>query len=309
MSDTQKLPQYWLQFTPTGLERLEEKRHRSGKTAEVIAGLADVSRSLAQKFFKGTPVSVENFQKLCKELDLDWEEIAGLKDATPAGQPEPPINPDELEALVERVRSQGQPDIEKRCGWMRVLDMRQPIGLGAIYTDVNILEKIAGKTRRDLDDLMQGCTPETFDRFSLGRVRETRVGGLDVVQSKKQLMILGRPGAGKTTFMKRLATLCNRAEFLPGQVPVFLTLKEFAETVNQPKLLNFIASAFVPDISVEAVDQMLVRGRGLVLLDGLDEVLEVHHDRVLEEIRAFAQHYAESHIVITCRIAAREYVF
>jgi len=295
--------------TPTGLERLEEKRRLSFKTVEVIAGLAEVSRSSAQKFFAGTPISVESFRALCEALGLDWEEIAGLKEATPAGQPKPSLNPAELAALVERARSQGQPDIEKRCGWMRVLDMRQPIGLGAIYTDVNILEKIAGKTRRDLDDLMQGCTPETFDRFLLGRVRETRVDSLDAVQNKKQLMILGRPGAGKTTFMKRLATLCNRAEFLPGQVPIFVTLKEFAETVNQPGLLNFIASAFVPNISVEAVDQMLLQGRGLVLLDGLDEVLDVHHDRVLEEIRAFAQHYAESHIVITCRIAAREYVF
>jgi len=272
-----------------------------------------VSRSSAQKFFAGTSISVVNFRAMCEALELDWEEIAGLKEAIapiiPVSQLEPPINSDELEALVERARQTGKADIEKQCGWMRVLDMRQPIGLGAIYTDVNILEKIAGKTRRDLDDLMQGCTPETFDRFLLGNVRETRVDGLDAVQNKKQLMILGRPGAGKTTFMKRLATLCNRAEFLPGQVPVFVTLKEFAETFNQPGLLNFIASAFVPDISVEAVDQMLVQGRGLVLLDGLDEVLEEHHDRVLREIRAFAQHYAESHIVITCRIAAREYVF
>jgi len=300
-----------LAATPTGLERLEEKRHRSGKTAEVIAGLADVSRSSAQKFFAGMPISVENFQALCKVLELDWEEIAGLEEAiiVPSSETKLPANPDELAALVEKARQIGKADIEKRCGWMRVLDMRQPIGLGSIYTDVNILEKIAGKTRRDLNDLMQGCTPETFDRFLLGNVRETRVDGLDAVQNKKQLMILGRPGAGKTTFTKRLATLCNRAEFLPGQVPIFVTLKEFAEAIDQPELLNFIASAFVPDISVKAVNQMLLQGRGLVLLDGLDEVLEEHHDRVLREIRAFAQRYAKSHIVITCRIAAREYVF
>jgi predicted NACHT family NTPase len=41
----------------------------------------------------------------------------------------------------------------------------------------------------------------------------------------------------------------------------------------------------------------------------LDEVLEVHHDRVLGEIEAFAQCYGESHVIITCRIAAQEYVF
>ena len=161
---------------------------------------------------------------------------------------------------------------------------------------------------------MQGYNPENFDRFFLGQVREQRVDGLVAIAAKKQLMILGRPGAGKTTFLKRLATLCNRKEFLPGQVPIFVSLKEFAETINQPGLLNFIAHYFVsaesaPNIAMEQVKQILKQGRGLVLLDGLDEVLEKNHDRVLREIREFAQTYDQSHIVITCRIAAREYVF
>jgi predicted NACHT family NTPase len=45
------------------------------------------------------------------------------------------------------------------------------------------------------------------------------------------------------------------------------------------------------------------------LLDGLDEVMEQDHDRVIREIREFAQAYSQNHIVITCRIAAREYIF
>ncbi len=65
-----------IKATPLGLKRLEEKRRMSGKTAEVIGGLAGVSRSLAQKFFKGQPISVENFQSLCTILEVNWEEIA-----------------------------------------------------------------------------------------------------------------------------------------------------------------------------------------------------------------------------------------
>jgi len=294
----------------TGITKAKTARLSKKWSQDDLAGELEITRQPVGNFFSGKAVDAKIFVQICTALELDWEAIAGQKEAiAPSSQPEQTMNPNELEALVERARSQGKPDIEKRCGWMRVLDMRQPIGLGEIYTEVNILEKIAGKTRRELGDLMHGCTAETFDRFLLGQVREKRVGGLDAVRSKKQLMILGRPGAGKTTFMKRLATLCNRGEFLPGQVPIFVTLKEFSETINQPGLLNFVASSFVPDISMEAVGQVLLQGRGLVLLDGLDEVLEVHHDRVLREIKAFAQRYAESHIIITCRIAAREYVF
>ncbi|PZO09956.1 MAG: hypothetical protein DCF25_21155 [Leptolyngbya foveolarum] len=57
------------------------------------------------------------------------------------------------------------------------------------------------------------------------------------------------------------------------------------------------------------VKQILIQGRGLVLLDGLDEVLEKDQDRILKEIREFSQHYDRSHVIITCRIAAKEYVF
>ncbi len=298
--------------TPEGLKQITKKRETSGKTAEVIGDLVSVSRSSAQKFFSGKPIAVENFQKLCKELNLDWEEIAGLRQLEqPATSHSSvsPITPTELEALVQQARERGCKDIEKRCGTMRVLDMNQPIGLGAIYTDVNILEKITGKTRRDLAELMQGCTAENFDRFSLGEVREKRVDGLEAVQAKKQLMILGRPGAGKTTFLKRLATLCNQGEFLLEQVPIFVTLKEFAETINQPGLLDFITHNLSPQIEIAVVDNFLRQGRGLVLLDGLDEVLEKDHDRVLQEIREFARYYDQSHIIITCRIAAQEYVF
>ena len=304
------------QATPDGLQKAKTKL-RKFTSKQAFADLAKVSRSTAQKFFAGQEIGTESFQAICRSLELDWEEIAGLK------QPEQsvashssvlPMNPSDLEALVAQARDRGHRDIEKRCGWMKVLDMTQPIGLGAIYTDVNILEKIAGKTRREITELMKGCNPDNFDRFLLGNVRERRVDGLEAVAAKKQLMILGRPGAGKTTFLKRLATLCNRKKFLSGQVPVFVSLKEFAETINQPGLLNFIAhyflgTEFAPDMAMAQVKQVLKQGRGLVLLDGLDEVLEKDNDRVLKEIQEFAQNYDQSHIIITCRIAAREYVF
>ncbi|TVQ20513.1 MAG: NACHT domain-containing protein, partial [Leptolyngbya sp. DLM2.Bin15] len=297
--------------TPEGLALIEEKRRISEESAQGIGDQAgNIHRSSVQKFYKGTPILTANFKKLCKQLDLDWEIVAGLKKiAPPPALVDVAPDPDELDGLVQQARSHGNADIEKRCGEMKVLDMRQPIGVGAIYTDVNILEKITGRTRQDLGDLMQGQSPEDFDRFLLGAVRERRVDGLEAVRAKKQLMILGRPGAGKTTFLKRLATLCNQGDFLQDQVPIFVTLKEFAETVDRPGLLPFITRYFSPSLSTEAVSSLLEQGRGLVLLDGLDEVLEQDHDRVLGEIRAFAHHYGASHIVITCRIAAREYVF
>ncbi len=230
--------------TPNGLVKAEEK-FRKFTSKKAVADQAEVSRSTVQKFFAGKGIGLDSFRSICAVLDFDWEEIAGLKPSENADDLSLSTNLPELEALVRQARKRGYKDIEQRCGQMRVLDMTQPIELGAIYTDVNILEKVAGKTRREIVDLMQGCSPEEFERAFLGNVREQRVDGLKTVAAKKQLMILGRPGAGKTTFMKRLATLCNRKSFLPDLVPIFVPLKEFAEIVNQPGLLNFIAHYFV----------------------------------------------------------------
>jgi len=132
----------------------------------------------------------------------------------------------DIEALVATIRAQVHGDIQARCGTMRVLDMEQPIGLGDIYTSVNILEKLSGRRRLGLNELLQDCDLENFDRFLLGQVRHERVPGLEAVERHNQLMILGKPGAGKTTFMKRLAILCNQGKFQPQRVPIFVTLKE-----------------------------------------------------------------------------------
>ncbi len=282
-------------LSKAGIEVLKNVMKRNGWTQWQLAEEVKISRSTLNQLLKEQPVKLDTIENLCHVLELKIGQIL-----------EPIALPEELKALVRRLRSQGSASIQKRCGEMRVLDMTTPIGLGSIYTDVNILERLASKTRREMAELM-GCEPDEFDRFGLGKVREKRVDGLEAVERVRQLMILGRPGAGKTTFLKRLATVCNGGEFLAGKVPLFVTLKEWAETVGKPGLLEFVGRSFSEPIA--AVKQALESGRGLVLLDGLDEVLEADHDRVLTEIRSFAENYSDNHIVITCRIAAREYIF
>jgi predicted NACHT family NTPase len=131
-------------------------------------------------------------------------------------------------------------------------------------------------------------------------VRHERVNGLEAIARHNLLMILGRPGSGKTTFLKRLAMWCIAGEQFADRVPVFVTLKEFADSSHKPGLLDFIGNA-------DAMQQVLNAGRAFVLLDGLDEVQSAEHDRVLAEIRNFARKYDQNTIIITCRIAAREY--
>ena len=221
----------------------------------------------------------------------------------------------DIDALVQEIREKVKPNIREWCGTMRVLDMSQPIALTGergIYTNVNILEKITGRRRLDIAELLQNCNPEDFERFGLNRVSEKRVPGLKAVEQHSKLMVLGKPGAGKTTFLKYLAMQCIEGQFQANRVPLFITLNDFAENPKQPDVLEYIAQQLsdcgVTDASVKA-EQLLIKGRALVLLDGLDEVRDEGNRRVIKQIREFAAKSRDNHIVITCRIAASEYVF
>jgi predicted NACHT family NTPase len=220
----------------------------------------------------------------------------------------------DLDELVQEVRDKVSASIQKRCGTMRVLDMEQPITIDSIYTSVNILEKISRNQRRSIEELLDGCEVENFDRFILGTVRQERIPALEAVKRHNKLMILGKPGAGKTTFLKWLALQCNGGKFNQNRVPLFVTLKEFAETEGKPDLLGFITKQLTEcRIEIEnglvVGEKILQAGRSIVLLDGLDEVKAQDHDRVLNTIRQTAEKFDASQFVITCRIAAKEYIF
>jgi predicted NACHT family NTPase len=218
-----------------------------------------------------------------------------------------------IDDLVREIREKSESSIRKRCGTMRILDMTQSIDSGAIYIDVNILERLPGKRRREIQEMMADFEAEGGDRFSLSNGKQERMGGLKALQEHRQLMLFGNPGVGKTTFLKRLAIGCLNGEFLADRLPIFVTLKEFAERDGSLGIVEFMGRSLgIVEFMGKGrtpLTQILVSGKALVLLDGLDEVMEKDQDLVIREIREFSEQYNQNYIVITRRIAAREYVF
>ena len=216
----------------------------------------------------------------------------------------------DIDALVQQVRQKSRSSIQEQCGTMRILDMSQPIGLNDIYTNVNILETIISRRRLGIADLLQACDSTDFNRFGIGRITEERVPGLTAVEKHSKLIVLGKPGSGKTTFLKYLAIQCSWDKFRGRSVPIFITLKEFAETEGRPSLKEYITQFFDNSgvLAVE-VEQLLSCGRVMVLLDGLDEVRLEDNRRVINQIRDFNNRFHLNQLLVTCRIAAREYSF
>jgi predicted NACHT family NTPase len=290
-----------------GLEIAKPAFRRKYTSQQICADIVGCSRQVVGQFLRREPVEAGFFQSICAELGLAWEKIADLAADTPE-----PIQGVDLDRLVQEVRNKVSANIQKRCGTMRVLDMSQPITIDSIYTSVNILEKISRNQRRSIEELQEECEVEDFDRFILGMVKQKRILALEAVERHDKLMILGKPGAGKTTFLKWLALQCNGGRVLVDRVPFFITLKEFAEMDGQPDLQGFIAKQLIEygvENGEDVGERILQAGRSIVLLDGLDEVKAQDHDRVLKNIRQSEEKFYTSQFVITCRIAAKEYIF
>jgi predicted NACHT family NTPase len=286
-----------------GIERIKAALSCS---QEKFAQKLNISPATLKKVLRAKPIDRAIFCKICGEVQIDWREVVQPSDIADEIE-------ESIDTLVQSTRSRLHDDVKKRCGWMKVLNMTYPIESSAIYTDVNLLGKpLHLRSFRELERSLPEFAAENFDRFWLGQaLRDQRRDGIETVRDTNLLMILGAPGAGKSTFLKRLAMLCYGEEVIHFQtlVPLFVTLKEFAEAEGQPNLLNYLASLGNAVVDAETIATLLNHDRGLVLLDGLDEVLERDRDRVIDQIRAFADTYDRNHIVITCRIAAREYTF
>jgi predicted NACHT family NTPase len=287
-----------LRASEAGIKHIKSAMKQGGFTQKALAEALGISRSVITVLFRGEAIDRSNFEELCKFLELDWQDIRGDD-----------VVSDDLELLVQEVKQKIAADVTDRCGTMRVLDMTEPVDLDRIYTDVNIIKDVSGRRRIGYDEVMEVCTREHFDRFLVGTIQK-RVTGLKAVDEIQKLVVLGKPGAGKTTFMKYLAMSCLGNRFHGELVPIFVTLKAYAEERGQPSLENYIVTEFQKrDVSLDVVMRLLKEGRALILLDGLDEVKKEDDRRVKQDIDQFSRDWLRNRFAITCRIAAREYQF
>ncbi|MDJ0662441.1 MAG: NACHT domain-containing NTPase [Crocosphaera sp.] len=290
-----------------GLELAKQEFKKTGWTQQDLADFAECSRPVVSNFLRGKAIDKQKFIDICEALKLEWTDIAKIEESDQIQLQETAIN-----ALVDEIRASIKNSIEKQCSTIRVLDMTGPIELNDIYTQVNILEKIIGRRRFSIDQLLEESNVEEFDRFSFSKIKQKRVSALDAVNQYDKLMILGKPGVGKTTFLKYLAIQCNQGVFAATKIPIFIPLKKYAETENNPDLLTYIIQWLEQCKITNAKDKLrkiLEEGKALILLDGLDEVTVKDSKRIIKSIEDFYTFYDKNKFIVTCRIAAIEYTF
>ena len=183
--------------------------------------------------------------------------------------------------------------------------MKEPLDLEKIYTAVELLDDASRRTFLGLEELEGAYREKGRRSFSPNQAK--RLGGMEVANSKQFLMVLGGPGIGKSTFLRKigLEALKQDGQIRRKCIPVFLELKKFREEqidIKQKIVQEFDKYGFP---SAEALaEASLEQGKLLILFDGLDEVPSQTLNYVIEQIEEFVDRYDSNSFVASCRIAA-----
>ena len=181
-----------------------------------------------------------------------------------------------LERLIDRYRYldfKGMGVTDRVALQLPLLEMYVPLRarreLPAVETDARQL-RLAGRQVSE------------EEAHAMGQRLTDPVNVVELLREQSGVIVLGDPGAGKTTFLKYLALLLALGEGerigLAGYLPVLIPLSAYANRLAggdialQAFLGDYYTGLGIPLRVRDLLDAFLAEGRTLLLMDGLDEV-------------------------------------
>jgi predicted NACHT family NTPase len=186
--------------------------------------------------------------------------------------------------------------------------------LAQIFVMPDVLEEVNIYSHLDLQEVEEGKNLQQMQR-------ETRSGRkflasqlLKQNQSNK-FVLLGAPGSGKTTLLSFFAVMLaqNAPEKLGWDsgidcLPILIKIRDFAR-LSDINILDYARQFAEKTMSVKPLPEgffeyWLADGRAMILLDGLDEVVEESKRyAVVQQIENFLGQYHQNLAIITSRPA------
>ena len=208
--------------------------------------------------------------------------------------------------LIFNASKQYEQNYEERHGILKVLGMREPVKLESVYTAVQFLNDDAIGDFLSIQDLEKVYRQGNARKFNSQDSQKQL--GIEVANKKQYLMVLGGPGAGKSTFLRKMgleALKVKKGGFKHSCIPVFIELKRF--TSSEINIEKFIIEEFricnFPDPE-KFTAKALEKGKLLILLDGLDEVPSQNLNETINQIQNFVDKYDQNRFIASCRTAA-----
>ena len=125
-------------------------------------------------------------------------------------------------------------------------------------------------------------------------------------------VVLGDPGAGKSTLAQKLAYDCSAPPVDDDEefqvVPFIVPLRTYEEhkRTEHSSVVEFIYSYINENLQIHppagCVEFLLLTGRALVVFDGLDELLDLSRRKdMVAAVESFAARYSTSIVIATSR--------
>lgn len=261
-----------------------------------LARRAKVSRTTVNKFFSEKPISEVSFRKVCSALLLNWQEVSSASPTSDFSDSQTSDANPSNKASIRQAKEHYRQRILEQHSRIRLLSGEE-LSVDQLYVDVWLLEKperMYFDTQRSLLDTHDVLR----DRLALSK-RIRRNPGLEIASNNSKLVILGKPGSGKTTFLKHLAVDWCRGKFQSKKIAVLIELRRIqGHTWN---LINVISREL--RLEEKEIVNLLKQGKLLILMDGLDEVKTDELRRSVQtQVREISEQYnSKNRLILTCR--------
>jgi predicted NACHT family NTPase len=255
---------------------------------------------------------------------------------------------------IEKINSSTPPTKEKiaqackayidnyrhRYGKISVLAMSKPVELENIYAKVQIIED-RNRSRYASPEALEKEYRDSARR-SYQSEKYKKKDGIEIANKYEYLMVLGQPGAGKSTFLKRIGLAALQGtedrslhhikiklpglnpgsgasqQSLPGtttpqaeelyiheRIPVLIELKRCdSEQIDLVGKIQTELEICGFESANVLTQALLTKGGMLILLDGLDEIPSQYLDRAITQIQDFVNSYKDNRFIISCRTIA-----
>lgn len=135
----------------------------------------------------------------------------------------------------------------------------------------------------------------------------------EILPRTTRLLVRGEAGSGKTTLLQWISVRSARGELgdLPGWddvVPFFLRLRRYASAPfpAPERFLDEVGRHIADEMPAGWVHTQLRSGRAVVLVDGIDEVVESRRQEVAQWLRELTAAFPAARYVVTSRPGAVE---
>ena len=270
--------------------------------AEIIAPyLVRIMTAASIRSVKSVQSASGKYYGIIKSLALQ-EETAGYIEQlfSTARAGDKPPTPKEL-AAIDRFAMSYAAEMLEKTAWLRPqhFDIQMRVRLADLYVAPRFVARGA-----DIDRLM----PMTDTNGNYAQEIDFPLG--HAMRRMYRAVVLGSPGAGKTTLTQKIIhDLCSDPSTAHACLPFLVTLRKYDERRRETpvSITQYIATTISTELHITVpehfIEYLLRSGRAVIILDGLDELLQPSRRRELTEVvHSFARRYSKSSVIVTSRI-------